>query len=194
MFCNLPDLAENESSLYPVFCLGFFWKSRNDALPFWLKKNFFFFFKYQSHMALKYPFDGPFTALKCPFQMAPCPFENLGRTLVSPNVSQRALFVGAGVFCFIWRRFTHAERFSNYLIWLVTVCGWVLCCVNPNRNHNYKHNITSLCCVNTTLTPNIAITITFTPNPLCEISSCKTVIRDPCRLVKYLTCIALKSM
>ena len=32
--------------------------------------------------ALKCPFDGPFTALKCPFQMAPCPFENLGRTLV----------------------------------------------------------------------------------------------------------------
>ena len=31
--------------------------------------------------ALKCPFDGPFTALKCPFQMAPCPFENLGRTL-----------------------------------------------------------------------------------------------------------------
>ena len=30
---------------------------------------------------LKYPFDGPFTALKCPLQMAPCPFENLGRTL-----------------------------------------------------------------------------------------------------------------
>ena len=32
--------------------------------------------------ALKCPFDGPFTALKCPFQMAPCPFENLGRTLL----------------------------------------------------------------------------------------------------------------
>ena len=31
--------------------------------------------------ALKCPFDGPFTALKCPFQMAPCPSENLGRTL-----------------------------------------------------------------------------------------------------------------
>ena len=31
--------------------------------------------------ALKCPFDGPFTALKCPFQMAPCPFENVGRTL-----------------------------------------------------------------------------------------------------------------
>ena len=31
--------------------------------------------------ALKCPFDCPFTALKCPFQMAPCPFENLGRTL-----------------------------------------------------------------------------------------------------------------
>ena len=31
--------------------------------------------------ALKCPFDGPFTALKCHFQMAPCPFENLGRTL-----------------------------------------------------------------------------------------------------------------
>ena len=31
--------------------------------------------------ALKCPFDGLFTALKCPFQMAPCPFENLGRTL-----------------------------------------------------------------------------------------------------------------
>ena len=31
--------------------------------------------------ALKCPFDGPFIALKCPFQMAPCPFENLGRTL-----------------------------------------------------------------------------------------------------------------
>ena len=30
---------------------------------------------------LKCSFDGPFTALKCPFQMAPCPFENLGRTL-----------------------------------------------------------------------------------------------------------------
>ena len=30
---------------------------------------------------LKCPFDGPFTALKCPFQMAPCPLENLGRTL-----------------------------------------------------------------------------------------------------------------
>ena len=30
---------------------------------------------------LKCPFDGPFTALKCPFQMAPCPSENLGRTL-----------------------------------------------------------------------------------------------------------------
>ena len=33
-------------------------------------------------IALKCPFDGPFTALKCPFQMAPCPFENLGRTLL----------------------------------------------------------------------------------------------------------------
>ena len=33
--------------------------------------------------ALKCPFDGPFTALKCPFQMAPCPSENLGRTLTS---------------------------------------------------------------------------------------------------------------
>ena len=33
--------------------------------------------------ALKCPFDGPFTALKCPFQMAPCPFENLGRTLTA---------------------------------------------------------------------------------------------------------------
>ena len=33
--------------------------------------------------ALKCPFDGPFTALKCPFQMAPCPFENLGRTLIN---------------------------------------------------------------------------------------------------------------
>ena len=32
--------------------------------------------------ALKCPFDGPFTALKCPFQMAPCPSENLGRTLL----------------------------------------------------------------------------------------------------------------
>ena len=32
--------------------------------------------------ALKCPFDGPFTALKCPFQMAPCPFENMGRTLL----------------------------------------------------------------------------------------------------------------
>ena len=31
---------------------------------------------------LKCPFDGPFTVLKCPFQMAPCPFENLGRTLL----------------------------------------------------------------------------------------------------------------
>ena len=31
--------------------------------------------------ALTCPFDGPFTALKCPFQMAPCPFENLGRKL-----------------------------------------------------------------------------------------------------------------
>ena len=31
--------------------------------------------------ALKCSFDGPFTALKCPFQMAPCPSENLGRTL-----------------------------------------------------------------------------------------------------------------
>ena len=33
--------------------------------------------------ALKCPFDGPFTAIKCPFQMATCPFENLGRTLLS---------------------------------------------------------------------------------------------------------------
>ena len=32
--------------------------------------------------ALKCRFDGPFTALKCPFQMAPCPSENLGRTLM----------------------------------------------------------------------------------------------------------------
>ena len=31
--------------------------------------------------ALKCPFDGAFTALKCPFQMAPCPSENLDRTL-----------------------------------------------------------------------------------------------------------------
>ena len=38
---------------------------------------------------LKCPFDGPFTALKCPFQMAPCPSENLGRTLVltTPHVT-----------------------------------------------------------------------------------------------------------
>ena len=35
---------------------------------------------------LKCPFDGPFTALKCPFQMAPCPFENLGRTLLYTRV------------------------------------------------------------------------------------------------------------
>ena len=38
--------------------------------------------------ALKCPFDGPFTALKCPFQMAPCPFENLGRTLTSNSSIQ----------------------------------------------------------------------------------------------------------
>ena len=36
--------------------------------------------------ALKCPFDGPFTALKCPFQMAPCPSENLGRTLGSGTI------------------------------------------------------------------------------------------------------------
>ena len=36
--------------------------------------------------ALKCPFDGPFTVLKCPFQMAPCPFENLGRTLSRPYI------------------------------------------------------------------------------------------------------------
>ena len=35
--------------------------------------------------ALKCPFDGPFTALKCPFQMAPCPSENLGRTLITTH-------------------------------------------------------------------------------------------------------------
>ena len=33
-------------------------------------------------IALKCPFDGPFTALNYPFQMAPCPSENLGRTLL----------------------------------------------------------------------------------------------------------------
>ena len=37
--------------------------------------------------ALKCPFDGPFTALKCPFQMAPCPSENLGRTLLFTSFS-----------------------------------------------------------------------------------------------------------
>ena len=37
--------------------------------------------------ALKCPFDGPFTALNCPFQMAPCPFENLGRTLKVEGVA-----------------------------------------------------------------------------------------------------------
>ena len=40
--------------------------------------------------ALKCPFDGPFTALKCPFQIAPCPFENLGRTLVYARGSKRS--------------------------------------------------------------------------------------------------------
>ena len=36
--------------------------------------------------ALKCPFDGPFTVLKCPFQMAPCSFENLGRTLYALHI------------------------------------------------------------------------------------------------------------
>ena len=40
--------------------------------------------------ALKCPFDGPFTALKCPFQMAPCPFENLGRTLTALGSNEAA--------------------------------------------------------------------------------------------------------
>ena len=40
-------------------------------------------FSFTQFTALKCPFDGPFTALKCPFQMAPCPFENLSRTLIS---------------------------------------------------------------------------------------------------------------
>ena len=40
---------------------------------------------------LKCPFDGPFTALKCPFQMVPCPFENLGRTLCSTSSLRAAI-------------------------------------------------------------------------------------------------------
>ena len=57
---------------------------------------------------LKCPFDGPFTALKCPFQMAPCPFENLGRTLVwlteLESASVEALhssWCGAGRACYV---------------------------------------------------------------------------------------------
>ena len=50
---------------------------------------------------LKCPFDGPFTALKCPFQMAPCPFENLGRTLLECLNDQEK--------CRVWKEF--AEQY-----------------------------------------------------------------------------------
>ena len=52
--------------------------------------------------ALKCPFDGPFTTLKYPFQMAPCPYENLGRTL-----SHIIIII---IINFIWTRFLDREE------------------------------------------------------------------------------------
>ena len=70
------SLAQNHHS-NSVFYLGFFCrarrapcpllKSRNDTLPFWLKKKVFFFFKYQSHMAFSsvLPFLLPTHSVDC---------------------------------------------------------------------------------------------------------------------------------
>ena len=40
---------------------------------------------FQSVYLANYALFLQFTVPKCPFQMAPCPFENLGRTLLSTN-------------------------------------------------------------------------------------------------------------
>ena len=68
--------------------------------------------------ALKCPFDGPFTALKCPFQMAPCPFENLGRTLAWPATSHKLQI--------IHRAFRSTQQRQSTVIQIVTSSSIVL--------------------------------------------------------------------